>query len=373
MFENILSHYKWNEITESIFSKSFVDVEEALHKEKRNLEDFKALISPAASKYLEPMARLSRELTLKRFGKTIQLFIPLYVSNVCENHCVYCGFNQLNKIKRKVLTTNEIQKEVKVLKDYGYEHLLLVSGEAPEKVGVSYFAKTIKMLKSDFALISIEVQPMETEEYQQLIEVGLNSVYIYQETYNQEKYKLYHPKGKKSDFEFRLNTPERLGNADIHKIGLGVLLGLEEWRTDSFLTALHLNFLETKFWKTNFSISFPRLRPHAGSFQPNSIVTEKDLVQLICAYRIFNEEVELSISVRESAKFRDNIIKLGITSLSAGSKTEPGGYAANLNTLEQFAVHDSRTPAEIINVIKNNGYEPVWKNWDPILQSNSLQ
>jgi len=229
-------------------------------------------------------------------------------------------------------------------------------------------------LKNDFRLISphfsnvsMEVQPLDEHEYKDLATLGLNSVLVYQETYHKEDYKKHHPKGKKSNFNYRIETPDRLGAAGIHKIGLGVLIGLEDWRTDSFFNALHLNYLEKTYWQTKYSVSFPRLRPHAGGLQPKVEITDKELVQLICAYRIFDEEVELSISTRESEKFRNNIIKLGITSMSAESKTNPGGYVVEPQSLEQFEIDDSRSTQAIAEMIKQAGYEPVWKDWDASL------
>ncbi len=213
----------------------------------------------------------------------------------------------------------------------------------------------------------MEVQPLEQSEYEELIEEGLNTVLVYQETYHKEDYKIHHPKGKKSNFNYRLETPDRLGIAGVHKIGLGILIGLEDWRTDSFFTALHLAHLEKKYWKSKYTISFPRLRPAEGIIEPKVIMQDKELVQLICAYRIFNEEVELSMSTRESETFRNNVIKLGITSISAGSKTNPGGYAVEKESLEQFEISDERSPQEIEKLIKSNGYEVVWKDWDEVL------
>lgn len=368
MFSEIIKNYDRKTISDKIYSVTKSDVEKSLSKDKRTTGDFINLISPAASGYLEEMAELSNRLTQKRFGKTIQLYIPLYLSNICENNCVYCGFSSSNKIKRTILKQEEILKEVEILKSYGYEHVLLVAGEAPKKVGVKYYLETINLIKKHFSQICLEVQPLEQDEYKQLMDAGLNSVYVYQETYNTNNYKKYHPSGKKSEFDYRVDTPDRLGKAGIHKIGLGVLLGLEDWRIDSTYTALHLEYLEKQYWRSKFSISFPRLRPHVGSFNPNYPINDKELVQLICAYRLLDEELELSMSVRESPTFRDNIIKLGITSMSAGSKTEPGGYAANNEALEQFEVHDDRSPAEISQMIKTQGYEAVWKDWDNILQ-----
>jgi len=368
MFSEEIKEYNRNFIKDKIYSTQTIDVENSLRKEKRSYKDFFNLISPTAINYLEEMAVLSNTITQKRFGKTIQLYIPLYLSNVCENNCIYCGFSNSNKIKRTILSKDEIMKEVEILKSYGYEHILLVAGEAPKKVGVDFYLETIELIKPYFSQICLEVQPLEQNEYKKLINAGLNSVYVYQETYHTENYGNYHPSGKKADFNYRVNTPDRLGKAGIHKIGLGVLLGLEDWRIDSAFTALHLGYLEKKYWRSKFSISFPRLRPHVGSFGPQYPISDRELVQLICAYRLLDEELELSMSVRESAKFRDNIIKLGITSMSAGSKTEPGGYSAQNEALEQFEVHDDRSPAEICNMIKKQGYEAVWKDWDNILQ-----
>ena len=366
-FNNIINQYDWNATQKSILSKSSRDVEEALSNPHKDMEDFKSLLSPAAIPYLEQMAKLSRQLTLKRFGKTIQLYIPLYLSNVCENECLYCGYNRANAIKRITLTDEEILKEIEIIKSFGFRHILLVTGES-RYAGVEYLNHVLQLIRSHFSLISIEVQPLEQKEYELLISSGLNSVYLYQETYNRIHYKNYHLFGKKTDFDFRLDTYERLGRSGVHKIGLGVLLGLEDWRTDSFFTALHLKYLQKRYWKTKYSVSFPRLRPHSGNFEPNCTMTERELLQLICAYRIFDEYVELSLSTRESEKFRNHAFTLGITAMSAGSKTEPGGYAIHSNALKQFEPDDNRSPAEIKELILSQGYEAVWKDWDVYMQ-----
>jgi 2-iminoacetate synthase len=366
-FKDTFDTYNWEEQKASIYSKTGKDVEHALATSKRTLEDFKALVSPAAVPYLEEMAHLSNQLTQKRFGKTIQLYVPMYLSNECNNICTYCGFSFDNKIKRKTLSEQEILKEVEVIKSHGFNHILLVSGEANQTVHVSYFKKAIELIKPHFANISIEVQPLETDEYRILHEAGVYSILVYQETYHQEVYKSYHPKGKKSNFYYRMETPGRIGVTGIHKIGLGVLLGLEDWRTDSLFCAMHLDHLQRTYWQTKFSVSFPRMRPAEGIIEPNVIVSDKELVQLICAYRLFNEDVELSISTRESEKFRDNVIPLGVTSMSAGSKTNPGGYAVEPDSLEQFEISDERSAEQIAALISHSGYEPVWKDWDKTL------
>jgi 2-iminoacetate synthase len=366
-FNDIFEMYNWDQTRASIYAKTDDDVKKALSATKRTLEDFKALVSPAAAPYLEQMAQLSQQATLKRFGKVIQMYVPLYLSNECSNICTYCGFSYDNKVRRKTLSPIEIMQEIAVIKNMGYEHVLLVTGEENQTVHVDYFKKVLELIKPHFAHISMEVQPLDLADYQQLTPYGLNTVLVYQETYHQEDYKKHHPKGKKSNFRYRLETPDRLGQAGVHKMGLGVLIGLEDWRTDCFFTALHLNYLEKRYWQTKYSISFPRLRPFSGGMEPKVEMNDRELVQLICAYRLLNEEVELSISTRESANFRNNIIKLGITSISAGSKTNPGGYAVEPESLEQFEISDERSPAEIARVITAQGYEPIWKDWDNCL------
>lgn len=362
IFTEVFDQSSWENIRDSIYQKTTNDVERALKKNKRNLDDFAALISPAAAPYLEQMAQLSQQLTLKRFGKTIQLYAPLYLSNECQNICTYCGFSFDNKLRRKTLSDEELMKEVEVLKQAGFDHVLLVTGEANQTVGVPYIKNAIQKIRPYFSHIAMEVQPLDENDYAELLAEGLNTVLVYQETYHKEDYKKHHPKGKKSNFNYRLETPDRIGRAGIHKTGLGVLIGLEDWRTDAFYTAMHLDYLEKKYWRSKYSISFPRLRPAEGILAPKVEMNDRELVQLICAYRIFNEEVELSLSTRESEKFRDHVFRLGITSMSAGSRTNPGGYAAEPESLEQFEISDERSVKEIDAMIRGFHYEPVYKD-----------
>ncbi len=367
-FYHEIKKYKWEDIAKRIYSKTSNDVEKALLQDKPGLEGFMALVSPRAVPYLEAMVEKSMKITQKRFGKTIQFYIPLYLSNYCNNSCVYCGFNHTNKLQRTVLTHDDVLKEAEEIKKQGFEHILLVTGEDHKHCGIDFIRETMALLKDKFSLLSLEVQPLETEEYKSLKAHGLNTVYIYQETYNEGNYKSYHPYGKKSNYQYRLETPDRLGRAGVHKIGLGCLLGLEDWRVDSFFTALHLDYLEKKYWQTKYSISFPRLRPHAGAFEPRYNTSGKDMVQLIAAYRLLNEQVEISLSTREDPVFRDNMLKLGVTSFSAGSKTTPGGYAEEKDALEQFAIHDGRSPKEMAEMVTGQGYQVVWKDWDSYMQ-----
>ncbi|MDR1756178.1 MAG: 2-iminoacetate synthase ThiH [Culturomica sp.] len=370
-FTEQIDEYPWEEICSRIYGKTGRDVELALGKSARlTVDDFMALVSPAAEPYLERMAMLSRTYTRQRFGKTIQFYLPLYLSNSCTNHCVYCGFNHNNDIRRIILNREQVLREVEAIKQMGdFQHLLLVTGEDPREAGVEYIEQAIEWVKPYFASISMEVQPMREEEYARLTAAGLNAVYCYQETYRKARYKLYHPKGMKSKFDWRLDAFDRMGKAGVHKMGLGVLIGLEDWRTDTAFMALHLRYLQRMYWRTKYSLSFPRMRPHEGeAFRPNSVMNDRELAQLIFACRIFDHDVEIALSTREEARFRDHMTTLGVTSLSAGSKTDPGGYAVYRKELEQFAVNDGRTPDEMVQAVKRQGYEVVWKDWDLSLQ-----
>ncbi|EGQ7873650.1 2-iminoacetate synthase ThiH [Vibrio parahaemolyticus] len=358
----------WDDISMSIYAKTAQDVERALAKPKRDLEDFKALISPAAEPYLEQMAKLSYSLTRKRFGNTMSLYIPLYLSNLCANACTYCGFSMENRIKRRTLNRDEVEAEIDAIKRMKFDSVLLVTGEHETKVGMKYFREMVPIIKQRFNYLAMEVQPLDQDEYAELKTLGLDAVMVYQETYHPKTYAQHHLRGNKMDFRYRLETPDRLAKAGIDKIGIGALIGLEEWRTDCFFAAAHLDYLERTYWQSRYSISFPRLRPCAGNtpasgLQPKSVMTDKQLVQLICAYRLFNPEVELSLSTRESPQFRDNVLPLGITSMSAASKTQPGGYATEEVELEQFEISDERSAASVEDMIRAKGFDPVWRDW----------
>ena len=373
-YNEYFSSVKWDVISEKISSITRNQVAQAINREGRGgLEDFTALLSPiAASEFLEPMARLSHSLTQKRFGKAIRLFAPLYLSNECNNVCDYCGFSLGNKIVRKTLNQAELLREAGILKKMGFDHILLVTGESTRKVGLDYINQSLSTLRPYFSNLSIEVQPLQQEEYAVLKSSGLHAVLVYQETYNQESYAQHHLKGKKSNFEWRLATPDRLGKAGVHKIGLGCLFGLtKDWRADAFFAGHHMDYLQRKYWRTQYSMSFPRLRPCAGEIPPEVSLADRDLVQLICAFRIFNHELEISISTRESSELRDHLLPLGVTTMSAGSKTNPGGYGED-ESLEQFEISDSRSVSEVSLQLQQSGYDVVWKDWDQSYdQSNS--
>ena len=366
MFSEELSQYSWEETTERIMAKRATDVETALGKQRLTIDDFMALVSPAAAPYLEVMARLSRRYTQERFGKTISMYIPMYITNSCSNSCVYCGFNRHNKFDRVILTPEQIERECRAIRRLApFDNLLLVTGENPRAAGVDYIERALGICRPYFNNLSIEVMPLSSEDYYRLTQAGLNGVVCFQETYNRANYKLYHPAGMKSDFEWRLGGFDRMGQAGVHSIGMGVLIGLEEWRTDVTMMAYHLRYLQKKYWKTKYSVNFPRMRPaENGGFQPNVIMNDRELAQLTFAMRIFDHDVDISYSTREPAQIRDNMAGLGVTTMSAESKTEPGGYYTYPQALEQFHVSDERTAVEVEHALKSLGREPVWKDWD---------
>ncbi len=367
MFSEILQNYDWQATTDAIMQKTATDVEFALHTFHPGIDDFMALVSPAAAPYIEQMAALSRRYTQERFGKTISMYIPMYITNSCTNSCVYCGFNRHNKFDRVVLSMPQIEDECRAIRGLApFENLLLVTGENPKVAGTDYLEEALRVCRPYFSNLTMEVMPLKTEDYERLTHAGLNGVVCFQETYHRDRYKIYHPAGMKSNFEWRLNGFDRMGLAGLHKIGMGVLIGLEDWRTDVTMMALHLHYLRKQYWRTRFSVNFPRMRPAAGGYQPNVVMTDRELAQLTFAFRIFDHDVDISYSTREYPSFRDNMMTLGVTSMSAGSKTDPGGYHTYPQSLEQFAVSDERTPLEVADAIRSNGYEVVWKDWDRI-------
>lgn len=366
MFSEQLEKISWEETTAAIMSKTDADVRRALAAHRCTVDDFMALVSPAAAPYLETMARLSRRYTMERFGKTMSMFIPLYLTNSCTNSCVYCGFHISNPMKRTILAPAEIENEYRAIKRLGpFENLLLVTGENPAAAGVDYIARALDLAKPYFSNLKIEVMPLSAEDYAKLKGHGLNGVICFQETYNRARYNVYHPRGMKSKFEWRLDGFDRMGMAGVHSIGMGVLIGLEDWRTDVTMMARHLRYLQKHYWKTRYSVNFPRMRPAENEgFQPNVIMSDRELAQVTFAMRIFDHDVDISYSTREPAAIRDHMATLGVTTMSAASKTEPGGYFTYPQALEQFHVSDERTASEVERALKRAGIEPVWKDWD---------
>ena len=364
-FSEVLQDISWDDTTAYILSRTAHDVKCALAKERLSVNDFMALVSPAAEPFLEEMAQLSQHYTRQRFGNTMSMFIPLYLTNSCSNHCIYCGFQHNNPMERTILNEAEMVNEYKAIKALApYENLLLVTGENPAKAGVDYLERALQLAKPYFSNLQIEVMPLKADEYERLTHAGLNGVICFQETYNKQRYKVYHPRGMKSKFEWRLDGFDRMGQAGVHRIGMGALIGLEDWRTDVTMLAHHLRHLQRNYWKTKYSVNFPRMRPSEGHFQPNVVMTDRELAQLTFAFRIFDHDVDISYSTRENAELRNNMAPLGVTTMSAESKTEPGGYFTYPQALEQFTISDNRTTTEVVQDLKALGIEPVWKDWD---------
>ena len=344
------------------------EVLRALHSEHPGLAGLAALLSPAAEPHLGAMAKRAGAITSQRFGRTIQVYAPVYLSSFCANRCAYCGFSADNAIGRRVLTIEEAESEAMILHQRGFSHLLLVSGEAPAKLDVEYLEELALRLRDRFAALSIEVQPMATEEYARLFRAGITSVAVYQETYDREMYNQVHLGGPKADFDHRLESPARVAAAGMREVGIGALLGLADWRAEGLALGLHLTWLRQHYWRTGVTVSFPRLRPAQGEFKPLNPVSERDLSQMIFALRIFDPDVGLYLSTREEARFRDGMIGLGPTRYSAGSCTAPGGYGLENAGGEQFEVGDNRSLAEVSAAIHAKGFDPVRKDWDAVFQ-----
>jgi len=362
---------KYNQYKEFDFNKFFEnvtgeDVLRAINRERLNESDFLVLLSDKADEHLEAMAVKSKQLTLQHFGKAILLYTPMYLANFCVNQCVYCGFNITNKIRRRKLTLEEVEEEAKVISSTGLRHILILTGESRQQSSVSYIKECVGVLKKYFRSISIEIYPLETQEYAELVEAGVDGFTIYQEVYNEDMYKLLHLKGPKRDHRYRLDAPERACEAKMRSVNIGALLGLDDWRKEAFFTGLHADYLQNKFLDTEISISFPRIRPHVGDFQPNSVVSDRNLVQIMLATRLFMPRAGITISTRERAEFRDNLIGLGVTKMSAGSSTEVGGHTLEDKSEGQFDISDPRGVEEIKNLVYSKGYQPVFKDWQMI-------
>lgn len=340
-------------------------VQKALEAQRLSLNDFQALLSPAALPFLPQMLDKASQLTRQQFGAARQLFAPLYVSNLCANECTYCGFSMSQALKRRVLTREELWIEANAVKHLGHDQLLLVAGEHERKVGMDYFRQHIPMLKPLFSRLMLEVQPLDFDDYRELKLLGIDTVLVYQETYQAQAYAKYHLKGNKMDMRWRLNCPDRLGGAGIDKIGLGILLGLADWRLDAVLLAKHLRYLQQQYPYCQFSVALPRLRPCSGGISSAFPISDREFVQLYCAFRLLAPELDLTLSTRESPALRDLMLPLMITSLSAGSKTQPGGYQVAPQSLQQFSIDDDRSAQDMASRLSSLGLQPVWTNWHP--------
>jgi 2-iminoacetate synthase len=353
---------------------------------------FEQLIAPKSDSALEAMAQTSRALTLHNFGRTMRLFAPLYLSNECINNCRYCGFSRDNLILRVTLSVDEVMAEARHLSRAGFRQILLVAGEHPKFVSRDYLAECVRALAPDFSSIAIEVGPMDASDYVPIVDAGAEGLVVYQETYNRAAYAEMHTAGPKRDFNFRLDCVERGYRAGFRRLGIGVLFGLSRWQEEAIALAAHLEYLLKHCWQAQISVSLLRLRPAAGGFRPLFSMTDRELAQLVCALRVSFPQVGIVLSTRERASLRDSLASLGVTMMSAGSHTEPGGYtrqgsehlhrtvrghivAPDFQNGEdqlatgQFEISDERSPAEIAAVLRRRGFEPVWKDWDQALTS----
>lgn len=351
----------------------------------RTVTAFARDLAPAEDDRLEDMARRSQALTRRHFGKTVRLFAPLYLSNECINSCSYCGFSRENGILRVTLTPDQAAAEARHLASQGFRNILLVAGEHPKFVSTGYLREMLGLLAPDIPALSIEVAPMETTDYEPLVAAGAEGLVVYQETYHRPTYARLHTAGPKKDYDWRLACPERGHAAGFRRIGIGVLFGLWDWREEAIALAAHLDLLQRTCWKAHLTVSFPRLRPAAGGFEPTHPLGDREFVQLLCAFRIHFPRVGIVMSTREPAPLRDAMAPLGVTLLSAGSHTEPGGYTGlgrdNLHltvrgralpcdteagalATEQFATSDQRPPREVAARLRELGLDPVWKDWD---------
>jgi 2-iminoacetate synthase len=370
------------------------EAEALLAKPAFALEDFPVLISPAAAAHLETLCRRSQAATRQRFGRVMRLFAPLYLSNECINNCKYCGFSRDNPILRVTLTVEQVRQEAEALAAQGFRNILLVAGEHPKFVPSGYLEACVRAVRPLFPSVSLEVGPMESADYRPLVQAGAEGLVVYQETYQAEAYAAVHTAGPKREFGWRLDTPERAWAAGFRRLGIGALFGLADWRFEALSVAAHAAHLLRNCWTAQLTISLPRLRPHAGEFTPLTHLEDRELVQLVCALRLVFPDAGLVLSTREPERLRNGLFPIGVTHISAGSHTEPGGYtgagheavhytqrgrqvaapvaiapAGRTRATGQFDIADTRSPNEVAATLRTLGYEPVWKDWDAALSA----
>jgi 2-iminoacetate synthase len=355
------------------------------------LRAFRRLLEPCSDAALEEMALRSSSLTRRHFGRTMRMFAPLYLSNECVNNCAYCGFSRDNAILRVTLEIEQVAAEARHLAAEGFRNILLVAGEHPKFVSGGYLQQCIGRLSAEIPGISLEVAPMEREDYLPLVAAGAEGLVVYQETYDRSVYPELHTAGPKKDYDWRLDTPERAHAAGFRRLGVGVLFGLSDWRGEATALAAHLQYLQRVCWTSQLTVSLPRLRPAAGSFEPRFPFDDREMTQLICALRISFPQIGIVLSTREPAPLRDALAPLGITMMSAGSHTEPGGYTGqgsdqlhhtvkgrkveatcgSTSATEQFEISDDRAPSVVAEMLQSRGLEPVWKDWDAAILTPS--
>jgi 2-iminoacetate synthase len=350
----------------------------------RTLAEFVERLEPIDDTALSMMAQQSQAISRRFFGRTIRLFAPLYFSNECINNCSYCGFSRDNRVLRITLTLEQVEEEARYLADRGFRSILLVSGEHPKFIPNRYLQEVVQRVSEIVPSIGIEIAPLSVQHYEPLVQAGAEALVVYQETYDREIYSTLHTAGPKRDFNWRLETPERAYQAGFRRIGVGALFGLTDWRREAVSLAEHIEFLLRRCWRAQVTVALPRLRPAAGGFSPPIKLSDRELIQLLCAFRITFPQIGLVLSTREPATLRDLLMNLGVTSMSAGSCTAPGGYsgqgqealhytvrghfdkasACSQGAEPQFTIDDSRSPNQVAEAIARMGLEPVWKDWD---------
>lgn len=367
-FYDVYKQYEGFDFEGFFQSRTPDDVRKALAKEHLEVTDYLTLLSPAAGNFLEEMAQKAHRITLRNFGRVIFLFTPLYLSDYCVNQCAYCSFNARHKFARTKLTLEQVEEEARAIAQTGMKDILILTGESRQHNPVSYIKDCVAVLKKYFCCISIEIYPLEEEEYRELVAAGVDGLTMFQEVYDPGVYARYH-NGPKKNYHYRLDAPERSCRAGMRTVGVGALLGLADWRKEAFFTGLHADYLQQKFWDVQVSISLPRLRPSIGGFQPDYPVDDRSFVQILLAHRLFLPRAGITISTRESPEFRDNILPLGVTKISAGSSVTVGGYARPDGRAPQFEISDPRSVAEIKQMLIQKGYQPVfedWQQWDSL-------
>jgi 2-iminoacetate synthase len=364
-FSKLLDQYADFDFNGYWQSRTQADVRRCLAQEKLSPLEFLTLLSPAAGEQLEAMAQKARRLTIQHFGRTIQLYIPLYISNHCNSECIYCGFNRRYDIPRRKLTLDEIDIEARKIAETGMRHVLVLTGEAPKLTPMDYLIASVKLLKRYFASISIEMFPMETAEYGELRKAGVDGLTIYQEVYDRRTYQQVHLAGRKVDYQYRLDAPARGAEAGLRWVNIGALYGLAPPLIEAFWTGLHAHYLTNRYLNTEISISMPRINPVEGGYRPEFILSDRNFVQILNAFRLFLPRAGIPISTRERATFRDHLMQLGATRFSAGSRTDVGGYTKmETSQCQQFEISDERSVDEIVAAIRAGGCQPVYKDWE---------
>lgn len=363
-FYDVIERYRGFDFDKYFENVTDQDVLRSLSKDRLDDCDVLNLLSKTAEKHLEKMAQKAHKLSVQYFGKTVCLYTPMYIANYCINQCVYCSYNIKSGIKRKKLNMDEIKKEGDAISQEGFKHLLVLTGESSFHSSKEYIGEAIEILKDKFPSIGIEVYPMETEDYKYIVEKGVEGLTVYQETYDEYIYKKVHIKGPKSNYRFRLDAPERGAKAGMRTLSIGALLGLNDFRKETFFTILHGKYLKKKYPHIELAYSTPRMRPFKGCFEELVDISDKNLVQAMVCMRLFDPHAAINISTRESLEMRKHIIPLGVTKLSAGVSTDVGGHSQDEHSTSQFEINDESGVKDIEKMLKSIGYQHVFKDWE---------